>query len=177
MRLLSTLVASVALFFTACGGGGGGAPGQSPSGSGLCIPIAPMQLLVLEHGSEWEPVAVLAADGSISQSVTKSPGVAFRIVADELQDPKGAPKMSCDASRVLHMSGSQLTMHFDASDALVGSGGDQSRIFVSDAGAVEVTMGGASRPMPWRVAGMSPATRRTAELLVLATMASVDWRM
>lgn len=139
------------------------------------MPVAPMQLQALEHGSEWEPVAILAADGTISQSVSKNPGVAFHIAADVLQDPTGAAKMTCDANRVLHLGGSQLTMHFDGSDALVGDGNDHSRIFVSDAGEVEVNLGRKNQVMPWRVTGVSAATRRTAEILVLAAMSSANW--
>lgn len=134
-----------------------------------------MQLQALEHGSEWEPVAILATDGSISQSVSKNPGVAFHIAADVVQDPSGAAKMSCDANRVLHLGGSALTMHFDGTDALVGDGNDHSRIFVSDAGQVEVNMGQKNQVMPWRITGVTAATRRTAEILVLAAMSSASW--
>lgn len=176
MRFPTPLLAIVSLLGTACGGGAGGAAApQTPSASAVCLPVAPMQLLVLEHGSEWEPVASLAADGSFSLSVNKRDRAVLRLAADELRDAQGAPKMSCDASRVLHMNGSALTMQFDASDALVGSGNDRSRIFVSDTGDVVVDFGGAPRAAPWRIAGVSPGTRRTAELLVLSTLASADW--
>lgn len=168
MRALATFV----LLFVGCAASGG--PGsQSPSGGG-CFPVAPLQLTVLEHGSEWEPVAMLAADGTITASVGKS-ATSFRIVGDTLQDGSGAPKMTCDSSRVLHVGSAAATMHFDASDALVGDGRDRSRIFVADSGDVEVALGGPSRPMPWRVVGVTASTRRTAELLVLATMASANW--
>ena len=162
------------LLLVGCGGGSSGAA-TSPSASAICLPVAPMELQALEHGSEWEPMAILAADGTISQSVSKNSGVAFRIAADVLQDAGGTAKMSCDANRVLHLGASPLTMHFDSSDALVGDGGDHSRIFVSDAGQVEVNLGGKSQVMPWRITGVSAATRRTAEILVLAAMSSARW--
>ncbi|CAN5138967.1 hypothetical protein BH09MYX1_BH09MYX1_05370 [soil metagenome] len=130
-----------------------------------------MQLLALEHGAEWEPIATLAADGSVSTS-RKHDAIAFLIAADEVRDAKGVAKFTCDTTRTLHVVSSPLSMHFDASDALVGDGNDTSRIFVADSGDVEVTLGGPSRTMPWKVTGASRATRRTAELVVLVAMTS-----
>ena len=156
----------------ACGGGGA----QSPSASGgVCLPVAPMELLVLEHGREWEPIASLAADGTISQAVNKNPGVAFQITADVLRDSHGAPKMTCDASHTLHLEGTKLSMVFDGADALVGTGNDTSRIYVHDDGTVDVSLGRGTKPMPWKISGVTPATRRTAEILVLAAMSSAKW--
>ena len=167
----SVLVCVIVL--TACGGGSSGA--SSPRSSAICLPVAPLQLQALEHGSEWEPMATLAADGSVSQAVNKNAGVAFYIAADVLRDARGALEMSCDSNRVLHLAGSALTMHFDGSDALVGDGSDSSRIFVTDAGQVEVNLGGKSQAMPWRITGVTAATRRTAEILVLAAMSAARW--
>ena len=146
----------------------------SPAG-GACLPIAPMQLMALEHGSEWEPVASLAADGTVSQAVNKSPGVAFVLAADEVREPSGTAKMTCDATHVLHVAGSPHAMRFDDHDALVGTGTDSTRIFVRDDGSVEMSLGGATRQAPWKVTGVTAATRRTAEILILTAMASASW--
>ncbi len=174
---------ALGLSLAACGGGGrtaGGSGATGPNGpngptgsSAVCLPVAPMQLTVLEHGREWEPVAALAADGSITESVSKRSGVAWVIAADELRDRDGKAKFSCDAQHVLHLGDGALSMRFDDGDALVGS--DGSRIFVADSGEVSVALGGRAVPASWRVVGSSAATRRTAELLVLATMASARW--
>ena len=155
------------------GGAGGSTGGAAAPSSAICLPVAPMQLTVLEHGREWEPVAALAADRSITESVSKRSGVAFVLAADELRDAAGTAKFSCDKDRVLHLGDGALTMRFDGSDALVG--GDGSRIFVADSGDVSVALGGKDVRASWRIVGATAATRRTAELLVLATMASARW--
>lgn len=46
-------------------GGGGYNPSYGPPpGGGPCWPIAPLQLQVLEHGREFEPISMVAADAS-----------------------------------------------------------------------------------------------------------------
>ena len=153
----------------ACGGGSEGA--RSPS-SGACLPIAPMRLLALEHRREWEPVSALAADGTISQRISKRASPTFRLQGDRLL-AAGAPSMTCTPDGVLHIDGMREVMRFDGQGALVTS--DGMRIFVADSGAVDFAMAGRSRAMPWRVEGVTPQTRRTAEILVLATVLSIDW--
>jgi hypothetical protein len=133
-----------------------------------------MRLLALEHGREWEPVAVLAADGTITQSISKRASPSFRIEGERLVG-SGGPSMTCTADGVLHVEGTQMTMRFDGTGALTDGGG--MRIFVADDGTVDAALGGESRRMPWRVDGVTQATRRTAEVLVFAAVASIDWRM
>ena len=133
-----------------------------------------MQLLALEHGREWVTVAALGPDGVIQQTISKSgPSAVFRIAGDDVLNPLGISKMRCGPDRTLRFAQSDLTMRFDERDALVTS--DGTRIYVRDSGEVEAALWGPNRVMPWRVAGFSPGTRRTAELLVFATVASIKW--
>src|SRR5262249_13970357 len=130
----------------------------------------------LEHGTEWEAVSTLGADGLVSQFVNEhDPSAAFRLAGDRLLDPSGVTKATCMPDHALQLQGGTLALRFDADDALVDAEG--TRIYVADSTFVEVRHGTtiAVHEGVWRVAGMTPATRRTAELLVLATMASVDW--
>jgi len=138
------------------------------------LPVAPMQLLALEHGREWEPVAALGPDGVIQQGISKrGPAAVFRIAGDEVFDMSGVSKMRCERDRTLRFAGTNLAMRFDERDALVAS--DGTRIYVRDSGEVEMALAGPTRVMPWRVAGISPGLRRSAELLVFATVASINW--
>ena len=118
---------------------------------------------------------MLAADGTLTQSISKRASPSFRIEGERLVASAGAPSMTCTTDGVLHVDGTQMTMRFDARGALTDGGG--MRIFVGDDGAVDAALGGESRRMPWRVEGVTPATRRTAEVLVFATVAAIDWRM
>ena len=168
----------ISLVLAACGGGGGGAGGGGGGGSrtasgGACLPITPLRLLALEHGREWEPMSTLAADGTITTHFSKRTPLRFRIEGDRLVGSSG-PSMTCGPDGVVRIEGTQMTMRFEADGALVDGGG--MRIFVADNGAVDAALSrGASHPMPWRVEGVTPATRRTAEMLVFASLASVNW--
>ena len=136
-----------------------------------------MQLLALEHGQEWEPMSALRSDGVVEQWVNKrAPAGQFRLEGDRLLAADGTLKLSCTSDGRVVTEGTTTVLHFDAGDALVGD--DGSRIFVSERGEVEVSFGRGRRPrseIPLRVTGVSATTRRTAALLVLATIASIDW--
>jgi hypothetical protein len=136
-----------------------------------------MRLLALEHGAEWELMSALAADGTITQTFNKRHPPSFRIERDRLvAGAGGAPSLTCDADGVLRMEGTKMTMRFDAQGALTD--GNHMRIYVADSGVVEATLGGGEREgrrPGWRVEGVTPETRRTAELLVFASIASIDW--
>lgn len=168
MRWLLGLVL-VPCALSACGRGG---ETVRSGASGLCLPIAPMRLLALEHGREWEPMAELRGDGTIATTFSRRPSQA-RIVGDRIEGARGYA-LQCTTDGVLHLQGSPLTMRFDERGVLTD--GQRMQLFVGDDGGVVATMnGGPMRPMGWRVEGVTPATRRTAEVLVFAAIAGIDW--
>jgi hypothetical protein len=128
----------------------------------------------VRHGDEWEPVAWIDDDGTFHQKVNTRDHSTVRIVGDAVVGPSGKPGLRCDADHVLHQEGSPFTMRFGADDALADS---MDRIYVRDDGMVEGTFerGGKPQIAPWRVTAHLPEERRTAELLVLLSMMSVDW--
>jgi hypothetical protein len=169
MARASALSLGLVVGAAACGG-----EASSPSG-GVCLPVAPMQLIVPEGGG-WEPVAQLGPDGVIVQGVNKRPGPAMRIAGDQLVRPTGELFATCAPDRTLRF-GPTLALRFDAGDALVDPSTGQRSVYVYDTGEVDAGISGPARRMPWRVVGVSPATRRTAEVLVFAAMASIDWHV
>jgi hypothetical protein len=130
--------------------------------------------LEVRRGDGWEPVAWIDDDGLFHQTVNPRDTSVVRIVGDAVVGRSGKPGLRCDAEHVLHQEGSPFTMRFGADDALADT---MDRIYVRDDGMVEGTFqrGGKPQIAPWRVAAQLPEQRRTAELLVLLAMMSVDW--
>lgn len=127
-----------------------------------CWPVAPMQLLALEHGAEWVPIAEIQGDGWIYNTKKERHFVA-RVSNDALLDMHDVPNMTC-IHREIDIAGGQNKGHYDASDAYVDA---RTRIEVGDDGMV--TLNG-SAPKSVKVVGVVPKTRRTAVLLVIAAL-------
>jgi hypothetical protein len=160
---LTLIVASLA----ACAGV------RSPEG-GACLPVSAMRL-EMRHGDGWAPVAWLDNDGTFHQTVNRrGPAPVVRIAGDAVVAlSNGKVGIYCDAAHVLHQQGSPFTMRFGPDDALADR---MDRIYVRDDGMVEATFQrGRPQVAPWRVTARLPEERRTAELLVLLAMMSVDW--
>ena len=180
---LCLLAAALALAASACASSGaGGSRGARGSGSDACWPVVPLELQALEHGREWEPIARLAADGSISNRR----GPLGRIAGDGATFSAGDTvwlRARC-VGRSAELTSPinpalKMVVSYDARDAFNEQAGWGARITVADDGVVEMQTGG-DRPMfgrpgsgggAVRVVGDVRAGRRTAALLVFATVA------
>ncbi|MBI2389639.1 MAG: hypothetical protein HYV09_08585 [Deltaproteobacteria bacterium] len=172
---MRALVVAVALSVCGCPRGANDASGASSNGSSAaassnaCWPITPLTLEALEHGAEWEPIASLQADGTFVR--TEGRKVIARLANDQLM--LGGDPLTCDAARTVRAGNAVKEAQYDAQDAFVDA---RTRIFVRDDGEIELTLGG--EPMfdggkrRARVVGDVVHARRTAELLVLVTLAS-----
>ena len=174
--------AALALVASACASSGAGGGGARGSGSDACWPIVPLELQALEHGREWEPIARLAADGSISNRR----GPVGRIAGDGATF--GAGETVWLQARCVGRSAEltspinptlKMVVSYDARDAFNEQAGWGARITVAADGVVEMWMRGDrwvfGRPGTGggavRVVGDVRAGRRTAALLVYATAA------
>jgi hypothetical protein len=176
------LVAALALAVSACASSGAAGPGEREHASGACWPVVPLELQALEHGREWEPITRLAADGSVSNRR----GPLGRIAGDGATFGAGdtvwlrarcvgrSAKLTSPINPALVM-----VVSYDARDAFNEQAGWGARIYVADDGVVEMRARG-DRPVfgrpgsgggTVRVVGDVRAARRTAELLVFATVA------
>ena len=181
MRRPRFLVVPLALAVSACASSGAGGPGAHEPASSACWPVVPLELQALEHGRE-RPIARLAADGSISNRR----GSLGRIAGDGATSSAGETvwlRARCvgRSAELTTPINPALTMvvSYDAHDAFNEQAGWGARIYVADDGVVEMQAGG-GRPMfgrpgggggRVRVVGDVRAGRRTAELLVFATVA------
>lgn len=160
MRVLAFLCLS----FAACAPASGA---SAPASSNACWPVVPLRLEGLEHGKEWEPQVLLDDDGSVHNP--RGPAFA-RIDHDRAETTTGT--MQCDADRSVHL-GAKAGLRYDATDALVSN---DIRIYVADDGEVEVKSGakvliGNGAGGRARIVGDVKLARRTAELLVLLSLA------
>jgi len=158
------MIAAMRWFAIAALAGCGGASATGSGSGGPCLPIAPMRLLVLEHGAEWEPTIELRADGSL----VRDNGVVGRIEADQVYGKDGRLKMTCAGRSISVGSGGQgVKATFDG-DALVDA--DGSRLFVDDQGGVHWMRGGKDILGEARFDGRWRPARRTAAIVVLVTL-------
>jgi len=179
---LRSLAAALALAACACASTGTAAEGTGGSGSDACWPVVPLELQALEHGREWEPIARLAADGSISNRR----GPLGRIASDGARFSAGdtvwlqarCVGRSAELTSPINPA-LKMVVSYDASDAFNEQTGWGARITVADDGVVEMRTRGDrqvfGRPGGGggavRVVGDVRAARRTAALLVFATAA------
>lgn len=153
------------LLSLACTGGRGANAGSaSSSASGACWPVVPLRFEVLEHGTEWEPIVMLAADGSVTHVKKSAP---FAHIANDRVALKGG-ELSCDAQRVVHVAGTAGTGHYDAEDALIM---DPIRVVVRDDGRLEMTEGPKKGDFHARITGDYKNAKRTGALLMLLALA------
>jgi hypothetical protein len=146
-----------------------GGPKSAASVANACWPVVPLRLEALEHKTEWEPLVVLEADGSVQHLKTKK--TFAKVTPDRVHFP--GDDLICNANRSITTTGGPSDMHYDGSDALVES---DIRIFVRDDGEVEMTSHGKAIFGPTgsgraRVVGDIATARRTAEVLVLLALA------
>jgi hypothetical protein len=174
------LAAALAMMAITCASSGAGGGGARARGSTACWPIVPLEVQALEHGREWEPIARLAGDGSISNRR----GLLGRIAGDGATFSAGDTvwlQARCVGRRVELTSPINPTLKmvvsYDARDAFNEQAGWGARITVADDGVVEMRTRG-DRPVfgrpgtaggAVRVVGDVRAGRRTAALLVYAT--------
>jgi len=158
-----------ALALTGCGGRAGTTAGTS-TGGGACLVVAPMRLLALEHGTEWEPLAELRADGTLVRSPSSVVG---SITHDQLLDRAGKPFLWCASDRQIHVAGHGPMAHFDADDHLVDA--DGSTLTIDDDGTVHWIRDGRDVAAGARLEGGYRGARRTAAFVVLATLFSAAW--
>ena len=142
----------------------------------------PLTLQALEHGREWEPISSLLADGT----VTNGRGHVGRIARDHMTLGKDAGpillEIKCAGRDVEMTSPLSPNLHsratYTARGELTEVSGFDATIFVADDGLVEARMGRGrtawfGRPGGGgvRVVGDVKRARRTAALLVYATVA------
>jgi len=163
------LGARVLVFLTLLIAGCSPRVGPRSAAANECWPVVPLRLEALEHGSEWEPMVWLEADGSVHHS--KSNSNFARITPNRVEFP--GDNLVCNADHSVATTGGPSNMHYDASDALVEN---DIRIFVRDDGEVEMTSGktpvfGPNGKGRARVVGDTATARRTAEVLILLALA------
>jgi hypothetical protein len=159
----------LAAIVAGCGGQTTTATTHGPTNAALsaCIPVVPLRLLVLEHGSEWEPIADLQPDGTVYYG--KKSAVA-RIANDQVSDIRGQPIFQCVNGELL-VPGQHPRARFEPNGDLVDA---MMRIHVEPNGMVfMVTGGNAPKPMG-RVEGPQQSPR-TAAILVLIALANGNW--
>jgi len=129
-----------------------------------------MRLLVLEHGTEWEPISELRADGTI---VHGKRGVIGGIGAEQLWDRDHQSVMWCAPDRTIQLKAQGPMAHFDASDRFIDN--DGSVLFVGDDGVVHWIRGGKDILGNARFEGGYASAKRTAALVVMATLGAGRW--
>jgi hypothetical protein len=159
MRIVGLMLMSV----VACGGASGRV---SSAGSGRCWPIVAFRIEALEHGREWEPVLVVAADGTVRRpGSTKVRGTFTQERdLDVFTFPSG--RITCGPDRVIRMSGSSSVVTYGPADELIDR---STRVTIDAAGVLE--MGTEQGPPRARVVGDLAQVRRPAALLALLAMA------
>lgn len=154
-----------------CGGQTSSTPGSATNNAPLqkraCIPVVPVRLLVLEHGSEWEPMADLLADGTI---VYAGKSAVARIANDQVADLRGQPVFAC-VNGELRAPGHTRAAHFEPNGDLVDS---MMRIHVEPTGQVFMATGGRPPQSMGCVEGPQQSPR-TAAILSMVTLAYGNW--
>jgi hypothetical protein len=149
----------------ACGGASTNANTNgagSTNGAVDCWPVAPMRLVALEHGTEWEPMAEMTGDGSIY--VLKKERKFFgRVSNDALMDAHETPTLTC-THREVGLPGNAMKGRYDDHDAYVDG---PTTIAIADDGMVTMNGRGDGKV---KIEGPLPKTKRTAVLLVIAAM-------
>ncbi|MBK7402498.1 MAG: hypothetical protein IPJ34_41275 [Myxococcales bacterium] len=164
------------LVLSACGGrgarnGSDGAGGASSAVDGACWPVRALRLDALEHGSEWEPMSAVEADGQIVH-LAKGRRPMGRLVNDQLLAASGKVIGACNDHHEIVFDGTTSKARFDAEGAFVEN---EVRILVADDGVVHMTSRGKTIFGPGgkgqaRVVGPVSEARRTAALLVLLSL-------
>src|SRR5262249_38524351 len=89
----------ILLLLTACGPRAGASSANSAA-NGACWRVTPLRLDALEHGSEWEPMVWLEADGSVHHGKSKG---AYASVANDRVN-MGDEDLSCAADHTVTAS-------------------------------------------------------------------------
>ncbi len=141
--------------------------------------MVPLELQALEHGREWEPVTRLAADGTVSNRLgplgrIDGASATFRIGGTVWLEGRCTGRSAEMTSPIA--TAMKMGITYDERDALNEVGGWGARIYIADDGTVEMRMRRdqpvfGSRAGAVRVVGDVRAARRTAALLVIATVA------
>jgi len=126
-----------------------------------CWPVAPMRLVALEHGSEWEPMAEMTGDGSI-YVLKKGRKFFGRVSNDALMDAHETPTLSC-VHREVGLPGVTNKGRYDDHDAYADG---PTTIAIADDGMVTMNGHGEGHV---KIEGPMTA-KRTAVLLVIAAM-------
>jgi hypothetical protein len=182
VRELGFVAVAVAVTVSGCASAGAGAGGERAGRSTACWPVVPLELQALEHGREWEPIARVAADGSISNAR----GPWGRIAGDAATFSAGGTvwlQARC-VGRVVELTSPlspalKTVVSYDAGDGFNEHAGWEARITVADDGMVDMRTRGDRRVFGRpgsgggvvRVVGDVRAGRRTAALLVYTTAA------
>ncbi len=161
-----------ALVLVACGAASSESTAPAASSTSAakpCWPVAVMRLSVLEHGSEWEPVAEMQGDGSIYNVTKGRPRFVGRVKDDALLDKHDVPSLVCVHDEVSSPAAPNMTpARYGQHDELVDK---RLQITVADDGTVDVVTGhGAAGAPRVRVEGPIARARRTATLLVLTAL-------
>jgi hypothetical protein len=136
------------------------------------LPIVPMELVALEHGSEWEPMATLAPDGTILQGRRKPIGA---IGGDQLFDGSRRSVMWCAPDGTVRAPGaSQPIARFDAQDRLLDAH-DGSVMWIDDNGFVHRERGVDPFRGSVRFVGGYASAKRTAIVVFLSTFMNARW--
>jgi hypothetical protein len=129
---------------------------------GACWPVAPMRLVALEHGAEWEPMAEMTGDGSI-YVLKKEKKFFGRVSNDAMLDAHETPVLTC-THREVGLPGNAMKGKYDDHDAYVDG---PTTISVGDDGMVTMNGHGEGHV---KIEGPLPKAKRTAVLLVMAAM-------
>jgi hypothetical protein len=160
----------VVLFCFGCGGSSANTSESATTNrnatgaNDVCWPVAPMRLVALEHGAEWEPIAEMTGDGSIYSLKKGGRKFAGRVSNDALLDAHETPSLSC-VHREVGLPGVTNKGHYDMDDTYVDG---PTRISIGDDGMV--ALNGRSDGHV-KIEGPLPKGRRTAVLLVIAALA------
>ncbi|HEY2364779.1 MAG TPA: hypothetical protein VGH87_00290, partial [Polyangiaceae bacterium] len=130
--------------------------------SNPCWPVAPMRLVALEHGTEWEPMAEMTGDGSI-YVLKKEKKFFGRVSNDAMLDAHETPVLTC-THREVGLPGNAMKGKYDDHDAYVDG---PTMIVVADDGMVTMNGHGEGHV---KIEGPLPKAKRTAVLLVMAAM-------
>lgn len=150
---------------TACGT----ASHTSGPRGGSCWPIAAFRIEALEHGTEWEPVFEVRADGSVYRSGKRdTPRARFSGDAFTILMGDGERTLTCGGDHVVVQAGTKYRLPYDERDALTEG---ESTVYVAADGEVHKTMrghvvlgpGGQGRA---RVVGDVGRIRRAAEMVL-----------
>ena len=127
-----------------------------------CWPVAPMRLVALEHGTEWEPMAEMTGDGSI-YVLKKGRKFFGRVSNDAVMDAHETPTFTC-VHREVGLPGVSNKGRYDDHDAYVDG---PTTIAIADDGMVTMNGQGEGKV---KIEGPLPKAKRTAVLLVMAAM-------